>query len=109
VSGGLLDPEILHVAAAAGRAVVVGHLRGKPADMQANVHFDNVVEEVLSELGSRVAAARTAGLRRGLGRSRHWIWQAPGITTCACSSILRACGHAWACHHGGRVAQAIHR
>jgi len=50
---------------------VVGHLRGKPADMQANVHFDNVVEEVLSELGSRVAAARTAGCGE--------VWADPGI------------------------------
>jgi dihydropteroate synthase len=71
VSGGLLDPEILRVAAAGQAAMVVGHLRGKPDDMQANVHFDNVVEEVLSELGSRVAAARTAGCGE--------VWADPGI------------------------------
>lgn len=71
VSGGLLDPEILRVAAAGRAAMVVGHLRGKPANMQANVHFDNVVEDVLSELGSRVAAARTAGCGE--------VWADPGI------------------------------
>jgi dihydropteroate synthase len=71
VSGGLLDPEILRVAAAGGAAMVLGHLRGKPADMQANVHFDNVVDEVSNELGSRVAAARAAGCGE--------VWADPGI------------------------------
>ncbi len=71
VSGGLLDPEILRVAAAAQAAMVVGHLRGKPADMQASVHFDDVVDEVAHELASRVAAARTAGCSE--------VWADPGI------------------------------
>jgi dihydropteroate synthase len=71
VSGGLLDPEILRVAAAGRAAMVLGHLRGKPADMQANVRFDNVVEEVSGELGSRVAAALAAGCGE--------VWADPGI------------------------------
>jgi len=71
VSGGLLDPEILRVAAAGQAAMVVGHLRGQPADMQAHVHFDNVVEEVSEELGQRVAAARAAGCGE--------VWADPGI------------------------------
>jgi len=71
VSGGLLDPEILGVAAAGRAAIVLGHLRGKPADMQANVHFGNVVGEVADELGRRVAAARAAGCGE--------IWADPGI------------------------------
>jgi dihydropteroate synthase len=71
VSGGLLEPEILGVTAAGGAAIVLGHLRGKPADMQASVHFDDVVDEVARELGGRVAAARTAGCRE--------VWADPGI------------------------------
>jgi dihydropteroate synthase len=71
VSGGLLDPEILHVAAAGQAAMVVGHLRGQPADMQAHVHFDNVVDEVSSELAGRVAAAQAAGCGE--------VWADPGI------------------------------
>jgi dihydropteroate synthase len=71
VSGGLLDPEILGVTAAGGAVMVVGHLRGNPADMLAHVHFDNVVEEVANELGSRVAAARAAGCGE--------VWADPGI------------------------------
>jgi dihydropteroate synthase len=71
VSGGLLDPEILGVTAAGGAAIVLGHLRGKPAAMQASIHFDDVVDEVAHELASRVAAARTAGCRE--------VWADPGI------------------------------
>jgi dihydropteroate synthase len=71
VSGGLLDPDILRVAAAGRAAVVVGHLRGQPADMQDHVHFDDVVEEVSTELAGRVAAARAAGCGE--------VWADPGI------------------------------
>ena len=71
VSGGLLDPEILGVAASGRAVMVVGHLRGTPADMLGNVHFDNVIEEVANELGGRVAAARAAGCGE--------VWADPGI------------------------------
>ena len=71
VSGGLLDPEILTVAAAGGATLVLGHLRGKPSTMQAQIHFDDVVAEVADELASRVAAARAAGCRE--------VWADPGI------------------------------
>jgi dihydropteroate synthase len=71
VSGGLLDPGILAVAAAGRVALVLGHLRGQPTDMQADVHFDDVVEEVSTELASRVAEARSAGCSE--------IWADPGI------------------------------
>jgi dihydropteroate synthase len=67
----LLDPEILRVAAAGRAAMVVGHLRGQPADMQAHVHFENVVDEVADELGSRVATAQAAGCSE--------VWADPGI------------------------------
>jgi dihydropteroate synthase len=71
VSGGGLDPSILGVAAAGRVALVLGHLRGQPADMQADVHFGDVVEEVSRELSDRVAAARAAGCGE--------IWADPGI------------------------------
>ncbi|HEX7501252.1 MAG TPA: dihydropteroate synthase [Polyangia bacterium] len=71
VSGGLLEPAILEVAARAKAGVVVGHLRGHPATMMENVHFDDVVAEVTVELGLRIAAARTSGCTE--------IWADPGI------------------------------
>jgi dihydropteroate synthase len=69
VSGGLLDPELLAVAARRGAVVVLGHLRGTPADMAARADYADVVAEVRSELGERVAAAE----RAGLARARIWI------------------------------------
>ncbi len=71
VSGGLLEPAILEVAARAKAGVVVGHLRGHPATMMEDVHFDDVVAEVTAELGLRIAAARTSGCTE--------IWADPGI------------------------------
>lgn len=71
VSGGLLDPEILGVAASGGAAIVLGHLRGAPSVMMEAVAFDDVVAEVVVELGLRVAAARAAGCVE--------IWADPGI------------------------------
>lgn len=71
VSGGALDPVILEVAAKSGAGVILGHLRGLPATMMANVHFEDVVAEVIAELGDRIAAARAAGCRE--------IWADPGI------------------------------
>ena len=71
VSGGLLDPEILRAAAAAGAAVVLGHLRGAPATMMDQVAFTDVVTEVADELAGRVEAARAAGCAE--------IWVDPGI------------------------------
>jgi len=71
VSGGALDPAILGVVARAGAGVVLGHLRGQPATMMADVHFEDVVTEVSAELGQRIAAARAAGCGE--------IWADPGI------------------------------
>jgi dihydropteroate synthase len=71
ISGGLLDPAILGVAADAGAAVVLGHLRGDPATMMDAIAFHDVVAEVGSEVEARIAAARAAGVRE--------IWADPGI------------------------------
>jgi dihydropteroate synthase len=71
VSGGALEPAILGVAARAGAGVVLGHLRGQPATMMADVHFENVVTDVIAELGERITAARAAGCGE--------IWADPGI------------------------------
>jgi dihydropteroate synthase len=63
VSGLRHDPALAEVAAAAGAALVLGHLRGEPATMQERIHFDDVVAEVAAELGEAVARARAAGCR----------------------------------------------
>ena len=71
ISGGLLDPPILGVAAQAGATTVLGHLRGRPATMMSEVHFDDVVAEVARELGQRIVAARAVGCSD--------LWADPGI------------------------------
>jgi dihydropteroate synthase len=71
VSGGLLDPGILRVAAENGAAIVLGHLRGAPASMMEGIAFADVVAEVGGELAERIGAARRAGCRE--------VWADPGI------------------------------
>jgi dihydropteroate synthase len=71
VSGGMLEPAILAACAQSGVAVILGHLRGRPATMMSHVHFGNVVAEVTAELGERIVAARAIGCGE--------IWADPGI------------------------------
>ncbi len=73
VSAGALDPEILRVAAGADAALIVGHLRGTPADMNARARYADVVAEVKAELGARILAARAAGV------AQERIWIDPGL------------------------------
>jgi dihydropteroate synthase len=69
VSGGTLDPEILRVAARHGACVVLGHLRGSPADMNAQARYGDVVHDVAAELEARIDEAVAAGV----SLSRLWI------------------------------------
>jgi dihydropteroate synthase len=64
ISGGTLEPEILRVAAAHEAALIIGHLRGTPADMQSHACYTDVVREVREELAERLARAREAGVKR---------------------------------------------
>jgi dihydropteroate synthase len=62
VSGLGHDAGIAATVAAAGAGLIVGHLRGTPATMQLDPHFDDVIAEVATELGGSVARARSAGI-----------------------------------------------
>jgi dihydropteroate synthase len=62
VSGGLHDPELLAVVARSDAELVLGHLRGEPATMQAAPRFDDVLREVGDELAAAVARAEAAGI-----------------------------------------------
>lgn len=63
ISAGLLDPEMMPLAARHGAPYLMMHMRGTPQTMQQNLHYDNVVAEVWQFLCERVQAARAAGLR----------------------------------------------
>jgi dihydropteroate synthase len=64
VSGGLDDRALPEVAARHGATLVIGHMRGSPATMQDDPHYDDVLGEVASELASRVELALRAGVKR---------------------------------------------
>ena len=62
VSGGLADPELLAVAAAAGCPYVAMHWRGHSREMQQLATYVDVVAEVIGELRERIEAAQRAGI-----------------------------------------------
>ncbi len=65
VSGGLADPRMGPLAAAAGVPIVVMHWRGHSADMQGRAVYADVVAEVRAELGQRVAELVSQGVAPG--------------------------------------------
>jgi dihydropteroate synthase len=62
VSGGLADPDMPRLVAAAGVAYVVVHWRGHSRDMYARAVYADVVTEVRDELAKRVDAVVQAGV-----------------------------------------------
>jgi dihydropteroate synthase len=61
VSGGTLDPALLEVTARCEAYLILGHLRGTPADMMQHARYKDVVHEVRDELARRVEVALEAG------------------------------------------------
>ncbi|MBD3165551.1 dihydropteroate synthase [bacterium] len=78
VSAGLLDPEILQVAAEAGIPYVLMHMRGTPATMQKDTRYDDLFGEIRHYFEDRIEACLAAGIRRdnilldpGIGFGKH--------------------------------------
>ena len=65
VSGGLADPDMPRLVAAAGVGYVVVHWRGHSQDMYARAAYADVVTEVRDELAQRVDAVVHAGVDPG--------------------------------------------
>jgi dihydropteroate synthase len=65
VSGGLADPEMPRLVAAAGASYVVAHWRGHSHDMYSRAVYADVVREVRDELTRRVDAVVAAGVDPG--------------------------------------------
>jgi dihydropteroate synthase len=65
VSGGLADPRMPALVAAAGASYVVMHWRGHSHDMYSRAVYDDVVREVRDELTERVETAVAAGVDPG--------------------------------------------
>jgi dihydropteroate synthase len=62
VSGGLADPAMAGLVAAAGVPFVAMHWRGPSATMDAMADYGDVVTEVVAELGGRLDALTEAGM-----------------------------------------------
>jgi dihydropteroate synthase len=63
VSGGRADDRMTQVAAAAGVPIVLMHWRGHSDGMQKLTRYDDVVQDVVAELGAQVDEALSAGVR----------------------------------------------
>ncbi len=65
VSGGLADPQLPRLVAAAGVSYVVVHWRGHSRDMYSRAVYADVVSEVRDELTTRIDAVVAAGVDPG--------------------------------------------
>jgi dihydropteroate synthase len=65
VSGGLADPAMVSVIAAARVPYVIMHWRGPSAQMAARAVYDDVVSDVRAELAQRLEAVVAAGVDPG--------------------------------------------
>ena len=70
VSGGLADPRMPRLVAAAGASYVVVHWRGHSREMYARAAYTDVVGEVRDELAHRIDEVVAAGVDRGAHRGR---------------------------------------
>ncbi len=64
ISGLRFSPDMAHVAADHGAAVVIMHIKGTPRDMQQNPVYDDVIGEIYSYLGEGLEIADRAGVDR---------------------------------------------
>jgi len=83
VSGLTRDSALAGVVARAGAAVVLMHNRGTSADMYAEARYGRVVDDVRTELASRVRAATDAGI------AAERIILDPGL------GFAKRAGHSW--------------
>ena len=63
VSGGLADPDMLQKAARLQVPYIAMHWRGQSKDMNSKAIYNDVVNDVISELQERITAALDAGIR----------------------------------------------
>ncbi|MDH3520326.1 MAG: dihydropteroate synthase [Myxococcales bacterium] len=62
VSGLRFEPRLAEVVAQADAYLVLGHMRGTPETMQREPHYEDVLADVIRELGESLDRARRAGV-----------------------------------------------
>jgi dihydropteroate synthase len=63
ISGGLINPEIFSVTAKHRVPYVLMHMRGIPQNMIQLNKYNNLLQEVIFELGTQIEKARAAGIK----------------------------------------------
>lgn len=69
--GGLRDPRMVEVVAAAGAGVVILHMRGEPRTMQLDTGYTDLMGALRATLTERLDLARRAGVQQ--------VWLDPGL------------------------------
>ncbi|MGC2424060.1 MAG: dihydropteroate synthase [Nitrospirota bacterium] len=62
ISGLTFDPDMAKAAAKTGAAIIIMHIKGTPADMQADPRYADLLGEVKSYLVSGIEKAKAAGV-----------------------------------------------
>jgi dihydropteroate synthase len=62
ISAGKIDDQMLNTAARLQTPFVCMHMRGNPENMQENIHYENIVLEILDFFIGRIAACKVAGI-----------------------------------------------
>lgn len=63
ISGLKSDSKMAEVISDADAAVVIMHMQGVPQNMQENPQYEDVVEDIISELKESIAIAKIAGIK----------------------------------------------
>ena len=95
ISGGELDPAILTVAGKFSVPFICTHMQGRPENMQANPHYEDVLSEVMSFFRRKQRECEAAGIRDlildpgfGFGKTL-----AHNYTLLSGIDVLKALGH----------------
>jgi dihydropteroate synthase len=62
ISGMTFDDRMKNIVAESGAGVVMMHIKGQPKTMQQDIHYDNLIEDILSTLSFLIRAAQKAGI-----------------------------------------------
>jgi dihydropteroate synthase len=63
ISGGMMDEDMFHLVIKLNVPYILMHMQGTPRTMQANPEYNDVVADILSWFGKRLAPLREGGLR----------------------------------------------
>ena len=63
IAGGEMDENMFKTVAALGVPYIMMHMKGTPKDMQANPHYDNMMQEIIGYFAKKVQQLRDLGAK----------------------------------------------